>query len=209
MEEELRRAKNPRSIQQDSPQLNLTLIQKRILCEIVTARSHLLHFDQRDPMMARMWQSLKEHFRITQLDELPGHLFQAARSFLETFPVEIPETRPPGIPYDPRSRIKNRSSQRTVVSDGERLNLDFPKETARPSRPFWKDLPDNPGSLSIQDLLDPDYPDPIRQLILRIEAAGYDVSGLWIQYEAMKGHLRSAAETFNEIYQIARVRRMP
>ena len=60
----------------------------------------------------------------------------------------------------------------------ESLDLNFPKQTARHPRPFWKDLPDNPGGLSIQDLLAPDYPDPIRQVIERLEKAGYDVEGL-------------------------------
>ena len=209
MEEELRGRKEPPSIPQDPPKI--TFIQRRILSEIVTSRSHLLHFDQRDPMMARMWEGLMDHFRIDRLGDLPEHLFQSARSFLETFPVEIPETRPPGIPYEPRPKTKTRPLQRTVVSEGDRLNLDFPKETAKPSRSFWKDLPpDAPkDGLSVQDLLDPDYPDPIRQLLDRIEKAGYDVQGPWTQYQAMKGHLRFAAKAFEEIYQISRVRRMP
>ena len=229
MEEELRRRKEPPAIPQDSPRL--TFIQKRILSEIVTARSHLLHFDQRDPMMARMWQSLKDHFRITSLDDLPAHLFEAARSFLETFPVDIPETRPPGIPYDPRSRRDRDSTSATVsvepekdvpvcspvtqtevdvAANGKSLDLNFPKDSARPSRSFWKDLPpDSPkDGLSVQDLLDPDYPDPLRQLLERIEKAGYDVQGPWTQYQAMKGHLRSCSAAFTEIYQIARVRRI-
>ena len=209
MEEELRRRKEPPAIPQDPPKI--TFIQRRILSEIVTSRSHLLHFDQRDPMMARMWKGLLDHFRIERLDDLPEHLFHSARSFLETFPVEIPETRPPGIPYEPRPKTKTRPLQRTVVSEGDRLSLDFPKETAKPSRSFWKDLPpDAPkDGLSVQDLLDPDYPDPLRQAIDRIEAAGFDANGLRVQYEAMKGHLRSAAKAFEEIYQISRVRRMP
>ena len=88
------------------------------------------------------------------------------------------------------------------------IDLNFPKESARPSRPFWKDLPEDLGSLSIQDLLDPDYPDPLRKAIDRIEAAGFDANGLRVQYEAMKGHLRSCAAAFTEIYHLARVRRI-
>ena len=87
------------------------------------------------------------------------------------------------------------------------IDLNFPKESARPSRPFWKDLPEDLGSLSIQDLLDPDYPDPLRKAIDRIEAAGFDANGLRVQYEAMKGHLRSCSAAFTEIYHLARVRR--
>ena len=87
------------------------------------------------------------------------------------------------------------------------IDLNFPKESARPSRPFWKDLPEDLGSLSIQDLLDPDYPDPLRLAIDRIEAAGFDANGLRVQYEAMKGHLRSCSAAFTEIYHLARVRR--
>ncbi len=70
-----------------------------------------------------------------------------------------------------------------------------------------KDLPEDLGSLSIQDLLDPNYPDPLRQAIDRIEAAGFNAQGLRIQYDAMKGHLRSCAAAFTEIYHLARVRR--
>ncbi len=61
----------------------------------------------------------------------------------------------------------------------EMWNLNFPKETALPEKPFWKEkAPEERGSgLSVQDLLDPSYPDPIRQLLDRLEKTGYDVQG--------------------------------
>ncbi|EIJ75193.1 MAG: putative antirepressor protein (Ant) [Leptospirillum sp. Group II 'C75'] len=205
------RAENSRTVQADSSNPNLTLIQKRILSEIVTSRSHLLHFDQRDPMMAKMWQGLKDHFRIESIDDLPGHLFQAARSFLETFPVEIPETRPPGIPYEPLPRIKNRPTQRTVVPGGERLNLDFPKKTAIPEVPFWREIPPDWGddSLSLQDLLSPEYPAPLKIALTRLEEAGYDVEGLWLEYWNLRHHLQASSRILTEIYNMARARRLP
>lgn len=88
----------------------------------------------------------------------------------------------------------------------ESLDLNFPKQTARHPRPFWKDHPEFSGSLSIQDLLDPDYPDPLREAIARMEAAGYDVEGLWIQYLAMKWALRTNAEVFRTILDTARAK---
>jgi hypothetical protein len=105
------------------------------------------------------------------------------------------------------AEIRKSIPQDRFPEDCGYLELNFPEQTAKPSRPFWKDLPDNPGSLSIQDLLDPDYPDPIRQVLECLEKAGYDVQGPWTQYQAMKEHLRSCAEVFTEIYELVRGRR--
>ncbi|AIA31560.1 hypothetical protein [Leptospirillum ferriphilum] len=80
-------------------------------------------------------------------------------------------------------------------------NLNFPKETALPEKPFALD--EEGGGLSVQDLLDPSYPDPIRQAIDRLEKLGYDVGGLWIQYFAMKGSLKTNAAIFREILDLA------
>ncbi len=84
-------------------------------------------------------------------------------------------------------------------------NLNFPKETALPEKPFWKEnVPEEgAGGLSVQDLLDPSYPDPIRQAIVRLEKLGYDVGGLWDQYFAMKGTLKTNAEVFRDILNLA------
>ena len=87
-------------------------------------------------------------------------------------------------------------------------DLNFPKETALPEKPFWKGnaLDEGGGGLSVQDLLDPSYPDPIRQAIERLEKLGYDVGGLWDQYFAMKLSLKTNAAVFREILDLARVR---
>ena len=90
----------------------------------------------------------------------------------------------------------------------EMWNLNFPKASALPEKPFWKgNAPEEgAGGLSVQDLLDPSYPDPIRQAIDRLEKLGYDVGGLWDQYFAMKWSLKTNAAVFREILNLARVR---
>lgn len=42
----------------------------------------------------------------------------------------------------------------------EMWNLNFPKETALPEKPFWKDIApeEGGGGLPVQDLLVPSYP---------------------------------------------------
>ena len=87
-------------------------------------------------------------------------------------------------------------------------DLNFPKETALPEKPFWKgNVPEEgTGGLSVQDLLDPSYPDPIRQAIVRLEKLGYDVGGLWDQYLAMKWSLKTNAEVFRKILGMARAK---
>ena len=90
----------------------------------------------------------------------------------------------------------------------EMWNLNFPKKTALPEKPFWKENApeEGTGGLSVQDLLDPSYPDPIRQAIDRLEKLGYDVGGLWDQYLAMKWNLKANAEIFREILDLARTK---
>ena len=55
------------------------------------------------------------------------------------------------------------------------------------------------SGLSVQDLLDPSYPAPIRQAIVRLEKLGYDVGGLWVEYISMKYHLKTNIKVFREL----------
>ena len=189
------RAENPRpvrQVRQESPlssQEASTMLRREISNKLRTELAEPLHMTAE----ALLTKALTAYFRIGSIRQISPLRLEEALKFVRQYPLALTSSAP-------------------AVSSGNTPStpdLDFPKDTARPSRPFWKDLPDNPGSLSIQDLLDPDYTDPIRQLLERIEKAGYDVQGPWSQYQAMKEHLRSAAKAFDEIYQIARARRLP
>ena len=46
-------------------------------------------------------------------------------------------------------------------------------------------------------------PDPLREAIARMEKAGYDVEGLWTQYIKWKWALRTNAEVFRTILDMA------
>ncbi len=83
-------------------------------------------------------------------------------------------------------------------------NLNYPKETALPEKPFRNE--NQTGSLSVQDLLDPSYPDPIKQAILHLENLGYDVEGLRLQHIAMKHYLKTNAQIFRDILELAQAR---
>ncbi len=48
--------------------------------------------------------------------------------------------------------------------------------------------------------------DPLREAIARMEAAGYDVEGLWTQYIKWKWALKTNAEVFREILNFARAK---
>ena len=193
------RAENPRVIQQDSsatPTLNLKapidFRQHVQLRKLIDEKIRILPEPLHNSAYSLIMKALCAFLGIRSRKDLTQYRFEEACRFVQNYPlVSLPE-----LPVMPKTT---------------KLDFNFPKETAKPSRSFWKDLPpDAPkDGLSIQDLLDPDYPDPLRQAIDRLEKAGYDVQGLWIQYQTMKGHLRSAMKAFDEIYQISRVRRMP
>ena len=199
MEEELRRRKEPPAIPQDpfiTPALNLKepidFRQNVQLRKLIDEKIRILPEPLHQSAYSLIIKALFAFLGIRSRKDLTQYRFEEACQFVRDYPL----VRLPSPPVTPKTT---------------EIDLDFPKETAKPSRSFWKDLPpDAPkDGLSVQDLLDPDYPDPIRQLLDRIEKAGYDVQGPWTQYQAMKGHLRSAAKAFEEIYQISRVRRMP
>ena len=193
------RAENPRVIQQDSsatPTLNLKapidFRQHVQLRKLIDQKIWILPEPLHNSAYSLIMKALCAFLGIRSQKDLTQYRFEEACQFVQNYPI----VRLPELP---------------VIQKTTELDLDFPKETAKPSRSFWKNLPpDAPkDGLSIQDLLDPDYPDPIRQLLDRIEKAGYNVRGPWTQYQAMKEHLRSAAKAFDEIYKIARVRRLP
>lgn len=199
MEEELRRRKEPPAIPQDpfiTPTLNLKepidFRQNVQLRKLIDEKIRILPEPLHQSAYSLIIKALFAFLGIRSRKDLTQYRFKEACQFVRDYPL----VRLPSPPVTPKTT---------------EVDLDFPKETAKPSRSFWKDLPpDAPkDGLSVQDLLDPDYPDPIRQLLDRIEKAGYDVQGPWTQYQAMKGHLRFAAKAFEEIYQISRVRRMP
>ena len=193
------RAENPQVIPQDpsaTPTLNLMapidFRQHVQLRKLIDEKIRILPEPLHQSSYSLIMKALFAFLGIRSQKDLTQYRFEEACRFVQNYPL----VRLPSPPVTPKTT---------------EVDLDFPKETAKPSRSFWKDLPpDAPkDGLSIQDLLDPDYVDPIRQLLERIEKAGYDVQGPWTQYQAMKGHLRFAAKAFEEIYQISRVRRMP
>lgn len=199
MEEELRGRKEPPAIPQDpfiTPTLNLKepidFRQHVQLRKLIDEKIRILPEPLHQSAYSLIIKALFAFLGIRSQKDLTQYRFEEACRFVQNYPL----VRLPSPPVTPKTT---------------EVDLDFPKETAKPSRSFWKDLPpDAPkDGLSIQDILDPDYVDPIRQLLERIEKAGYDVQGPWTQYQAMKGHLRFAAKAFEEIYQISRVRRMP
>ncbi|WP_053764686.1 phage antirepressor N-terminal domain-containing protein [Leptospirillum ferriphilum] len=191
------RAENPRVIRQDpsaTPTLNLKVPidfrQHVQLRKLIDEKIRILPEPLHQSAYSLIMKALFAFLGIRSRKDLTQYRFEEACQFVKDYPlVRLP----------------------AVIPKTTEVDLDFPKKTARPSRSFWKDLPpDAPkDGLSVQDLLDPDYPDPLRQLLERIEKAGYDVQGPWIQYQAMKEHLRSAAKAFDEIHKLSRVRRMP
>ena len=198
MEEDLRRRKENPAIPPDpfiTPTLNLTapidFRQNVQLRKLIDEKIRILPEPLHQPAYSLIMKALFAFLGIRSRKDLTQYRFEEACRFVQNYPLvcrsALPET--------------------AKTTD---IDLDFPKDTARPSHSFWKDLPpDAPkDGLSIQDLLDPDYPDPLRLAIDRIEAAGFDANGLRVQYEAMKGHLRSCAAAFREIYHLARVRRI-
>lgn len=111
-----------------------------------------------------------------------------------------------------QTRFRAKIAEKLAEVDHARtLDLNFPKGTATPEKPFWKESPPDWGgdSLSVQDLLGKNYPDPLRQAIERIEKAGYDVEGLWVQYHALYHHLRANSDILTKIYDMSRARRTP
>ena len=78
-------------------------------------------------------------------------------------------------------------------------NLNFPREMALPETR-------NGDGLTVADLLDENYSSPIRKAIDRLEALGYDVEGLWLEYISMKYLLKANAEVFQDILELAQAR---
>jgi Rha family phage regulatory protein len=194
MEEELRgRKETPRpaipagQAKIETRAEKLTREHQNILTEIVFERAHQFPEEIRVSVRDAMFKRVYSRFMVWRLSELADAFYPDVKNFLERMDL----------------------SGMMVRSDNRKLDLNFPRSSAKPSRSYFRDYPDAAdGTLFIQDLLDPDYPDPLGQAIDKLTDAGYEVEGLRIQYRAMKGHLMAAAESFDKIYRLSRDRRM-
>lgn len=190
----------------------LTFEQHVFLRQEIEKKVQVLPDFLHDTAIIHIWTGLLANLGVREKKRIPQYRLSEALDYIRHYPLILSEGRSedsgrlgalPKRPIGPESPGKPPTP----------LNLNFPKETARPARPYWQDPPDdpgiNPGGLSVQDLLDPGYKSSLLDLIGRLEREGYDMAGVIAEYHALKGHLRASTKAFDLIFKLSYIRRTP
>ena len=160
MEEELRRRKD-KTRTLENPDFLITQSHREILTEIIFSRAHQFPEELREHIREKMLRNLGLHFKVARLSDLPDHLFEIARSFLETVPLYGNDNS------DARRHLhESDHPPKKQALDPESLHAPLPERFLGLQKHSYGAL------LSLRD-----QGGPIKKLLDRLDGAGVDVSG--------------------------------